>query len=112
MADKKKPNIFQRIGMKFKEIRLELKRVVWPSKEKLKSTSAVVLIVILFFAVFLSTISIGGGWILEKIGFYDPDETTTTTTTVAAEAPVIETVEETAEETEPAETEAAVEDAE
>lgn len=105
MADKKKPNFFKRIGMKFKEIRLELKRVVWPSKEKLKTTSAVVLVVIAFFAVFLSTISIGGGWILEKVGFYDPDETTTAETTLesAAATEPVETVAETEAETEAAE---------
>ncbi|MBQ1894815.1 MAG: preprotein translocase subunit SecE [Clostridiales bacterium] len=97
MADKKKPNIFKRIGQKIKEIRLELKRVVWPSKEKLKTTSAVVLVVIAFFAVFLSTISLGGNWLLEKIGFYDPDETTTTTEAIEEEIPVA---------TQPAETEA------
>ena len=54
MADKSKKNVFQKIGQVFKEVRQELKKSVWPSKEKLKATSAVVLAVILFFAVFLS----------------------------------------------------------
>lgn len=77
MADKKK-NIFGRIGQKFKEVIAELKRVQWPDKTKLKNTSAVVLLVILFFAVYLTLISDGGRWILDKIGFYDIVETTTT----------------------------------
>lgn len=96
MADKSKKNFFQRMGQTFKEVRQELKKAVWPSKEKLKSTSAVVLAVILFFAIFLGVISSGGRWILEKINFYD--EVEPTMTTVAPEvvpateaAPVVET---------------------
>lgn len=84
MADKKKkPNIFKRLGQRIKEIRLELKRVVWPTKEKLKSTSTVVLVVIVFFAIFLSIISLGGHWVLDKVGFYDQVETTATTAATA-----------------------------
>ncbi len=93
MADKKgkKKNIFQRIGQHFKDVIKELKSVTWPSKEKLKNLSAVVLVCIVFFAIFLSIINLGGHWILEKIHFYDPAETT-----VATEAPIsIETVVET-----------------
>lgn len=78
MADKsKKKNIFQKMGQVFKEVRQELKKSVWPTKEKLKSTSAVVLAVILFFAVFLSFISLGGRWVLDKANFYDEVEQTT-----------------------------------
>lgn len=88
MADKKKPNVFKRIANGAKEVRLELKRVIWPSKEKLKSTSAVVLAVILFFAVFLSAITFAGKWIFEKVGFYDADVTTTTAIATEAPAPV------------------------
>ena len=51
MAEKKK-NIFKRIAQKFRDVRLEMKKAVWPSKEKLKQTSAVVLVVIVFFAIF------------------------------------------------------------
>ena len=36
MADKsKKKNIFQKMGQVFKEVRQELKKSVWPTKEKL-----------------------------------------------------------------------------
>ena len=74
MADKNS-NIFKRIGKKFSDIIAELKRVTWPTKEKLAKTSAVVLLVILFFAVYLTLIGTGGRWILDKIGFYDVVET-------------------------------------
>ncbi|MCQ2532723.1 MAG: preprotein translocase subunit SecE [Saccharofermentans sp.] len=80
MADKnKKLNIFQRFGKGFKGVISELKKVVWPSKEKLKNTSAVVLVVILFFAILLTIIGEGGRWVLDKVGFYDQVETTVTT---------------------------------
>ncbi|MBQ5966750.1 MAG: preprotein translocase subunit SecE [Clostridiales bacterium] len=87
MADKKKkPNIFKRIAMKFNDVRLELKRVIWPTKEKLIQNSAVVLVVIAVCAILLTAISKGAGWILEKVGFYDQNIETTVTTTVESDA--------------------------
>lgn len=87
MADKKK-SIFERIGAKFKGVVSELKKVVWPSKDKLKSIAAVVFVVILFFAIYLTAINQGGHWLLEKVGFY---ELTTETTVEETEATVAET---------------------
>ena len=44
MADKSKnKNVFQKIAQVYKEVRQELRKSTWPSKEKLKNTSAVVL---------------------------------------------------------------------
>ncbi len=77
MAEKKQ-NIFKRIGKRFSDVIAELKRVTWPSKDKLAKTSAVVLLVIVFFAVYLTLLSSGGRWILDKIGFYDIVETSAT----------------------------------
>lgn len=78
MADKKKkPNIFKRIAQKFKDVRQELKRVIWPTKEKLIQNSAVVLVVIIVCTIFLTAIGKGAGWILEKVGFYDQTVETT-----------------------------------
>lgn len=88
MADKK-GNIFQRAAKGFTDVIAELKRVTWPTKDKLAKTSAVVLLVIVFFAVYLTIIGSGGRWVLDKIGFYNIAETTATTaaaeTTPAAE---------------------------
>ena len=100
MADNK-GNIFKRLGKKISDVFAELKRVTWPTGEKLAKTAAVVLLVIVFFAVFLTLIGNGGRWILDKVGFYDIVETTvpvetvaeTEATTAATEAS--ETVEET-----------------
>ena len=102
MADNK-GNIFKRLGKRISDIFAELKRVTWPTGEKLAKTAAVVLLVIAFFAVYLTLISGGGRWVLDKVGFYDIVETTETSATVAATeatTAAVETVEETAEETE------------
>ena len=85
MAEKKKPNIFKRIAQKFKDVRQELKRVIWPTKEKLIQNSAVVLVVIAVCAILLTAIGKGAGWILEKVGFYKQNVETTITTTVASD---------------------------
>ena len=100
MADNK-GNIFKRFAKKVSDVFAELKRVTWPTGEKLAKTAAVVLLVIVFFAVYLTLIGNGGRWILDKVGFYDIVETTvaaetvpeTVATTAATEAS--ETVEET-----------------
>ena len=79
MADKK-GNIFKRLGKKISDVFAELKRVTWPTGEKLAKTAAVVLLVIVFFAVYLTLIGNGGRWFLDKVGFYTIVETTATTT--------------------------------
>ena len=49
----KRPNIFVRMGRKFKEIFSELKRVSWPTFGKvLKATGAVLLVVSIFTILF------------------------------------------------------------
>jgi len=99
MADKSKKNVFQKIAQVFTEVRQELKKSVWPDRKKLRNTSAVVLAVILFFAIFLSFISLGGRWVLDKANFYDevePTATVATEVTAATEAttaPAVETTE-------------------
>ncbi|WP_034449648.1 preprotein translocase subunit SecE [Butyrivibrio sp. AE2032] len=102
MADNK-GNIFKRLGKKVSDVFAELKRVTWPTGEKLAKTAAVVLLVIVFFAVYLTLIGNGGRWILDKVGFYDIVETTATTEATEAEPVETEAAAETVEETEPAE---------
>ena len=85
MADNK-GNIFQRIAKGFTDVIAELKRVTWPTKDKLAKTSAVVLLVIVFFAVYLTIIGSGGRWVLDKIGFYNLVETTAASTEATTQA--------------------------
>ena len=101
MADKK-GNYFKRFLKKVSDVFAELKRVTWPTGEKLAKTAAVVLLVIVFFAVYLTLIGNGGRWLLDKVGFYDIVETTVAETTPAETTPVeTEAPAETVEETEP-----------
>ena len=102
MSEKKQENVFKRtinrIVRRFVEVRQEMKRVIWPTKAKLLQVAVVVLAVIAAAAIILSTISQGGGFILDKIGFYNQVAETTAATTAAvvpAEttvAPVTETI--------------------
>ncbi|MCR4557648.1 MAG: preprotein translocase subunit SecE [Saccharofermentans sp.] len=92
MADNK-GNFFKRLVKKISDVFSELKRVTWPTGEKLAKTAAVVLLVIVFFAVYLTLIGNGGRWILDKVGFYDAVETTAATTAVAETTPAAETSE-------------------
>jgi preprotein translocase SecE subunit len=91
---KKKQNIFLRAGTgiahRFVEVRQELKRVIWPTKEKLMQVTAIVLVVIFAFAILLSIAGQGTKYILDKIGFYkQASSTTAATTTAATTAPTI-----------------------
>lgn len=85
MADKKK-NIFARIAAGFKGVIAELKKVIWPSKAKLKSICAVVFVVIIFFAIYLYAVSEGGHWILNKVGFYDQVDPTESSVEISEES--------------------------
>ena len=99
MADNK-GNIFKRLGKRISDIFAELKRVTWPTGEKLAKTAAVVLLVIVFFAVYLTLIGNGGRWVLDQIGFYDIVETTVESTEASVPETEAVEVEETVEETE------------
>lgn len=58
--DKKKaPNIFVRFGKKIKEIFSELKRVNWPTFDKIAKSTGVVLVVVLIFIVVVTAIDSG-----------------------------------------------------
>jgi len=90
---KKKQNIFLRVGSgiahRFVEVRQELKRVIWPSKQKLVQVTAVVLVVIAAAAILLSIAGQGGKYILDKIGFYKQTPATTAVTTADTTAPAV-----------------------
>ena len=99
MADNK-GNIFKRLGKRISDVFAELKRVTWPTGEKLAKTAAVVLLVIVFFAVYLTLLGNGGRWILDQIGFYDIVETTVESTEAAVSETAATEAAETVEETE------------
>ena len=48
----KKPGAFSRIGKYFKDVRTELRRVIWPSRGEVINSSVVVVITLIFFVLF------------------------------------------------------------
>ena len=55
----KKPNIFKRIGAKFKDVFSELKKVSWPTFPKVVKQTGIVLGVVLMFLVLITAFDYG-----------------------------------------------------
>ena len=55
----KKPNIFVRIGNKCKEVFSELKRVTWPTWNKIVKNTGIVIAIVLVFLVFITLYDFG-----------------------------------------------------
>ena len=51
--------MFKKASQFLKEVKVELKKVVWPSRKETMGTTAVVLVVIMIIAFFLSIVDIG-----------------------------------------------------
>jgi preprotein translocase subunit SecE len=47
-----KPGVFARLGQYFRDVRSEMKRVVWPQRPEVINSSVVVIVTLLFFVVF------------------------------------------------------------
>ncbi|MHB1324153.1 MAG: preprotein translocase subunit SecE [Coriobacteriia bacterium] len=47
-----RPNVFGRFGKYLKDVRTELRRVIWPSRDDVVNSSVVVLVTLVFFMVF------------------------------------------------------------
>lgn len=55
----KKPNIFVRIGRKFKEVFSELKKVTWPTFGKVVKATGVVIAVVVSFLIVFTAVNYG-----------------------------------------------------
>ncbi len=75
---------FQRIGAKigktFLDIRSELKKVVWPDWQKLRSSTMTVVLICLFFGVVIWVVDFVLGSVLESVGFFSSNGTVVTAT--------------------------------
>lgn len=54
-AKPSKPSVFARLGQYFRDVRSEMKRVVWPNRPEVFNSSVVVVVTLLFF-VFISLV--------------------------------------------------------
>jgi preprotein translocase subunit SecE len=52
-APAEKPSIFARLGTYFRDVRSEMKRVVWPTRPEVLNSSVVVVTTLIFFIVFI-----------------------------------------------------------
>jgi preprotein translocase subunit SecE len=49
-----KPGIFARLGNYFRDVRSEMKRVVWPDRPEIINSSVVVIVALIFFATYIA----------------------------------------------------------
>ena len=49
-----------------KEVKQELKKVVWPTKKQTIASTSVVLVVVFFIGFFLGLIDLGLGWVINN----------------------------------------------
>lgn len=62
-----KPNIFKRIGIKFKEMGSELKKVTWPSFKTVLKGTGTVLLVVFSFLIVISLVDLGLAALLDLL---------------------------------------------
>jgi len=55
----KGPNFIQKTRQFFREVRVELKKVTWPSRKETLASTSVVLVLVFLVAVFLGLVDIG-----------------------------------------------------
>ena len=63
----KKPNIFKRFAEYLKQVRLEIKRTTWPTKNEVLNMTIIVLVALLFFGAFIFVIDLV---MVELVGLY------------------------------------------
>jgi preprotein translocase subunit SecE len=68
------PGFFARAGQFIRDVRSEMKRVSWPTGEDVRNTTIIVLVNVVFFAVFLFLVDLGWGytirgfdWLVNKV---------------------------------------------
>ena len=58
MAEEKKGNIFRRIGRFFKDVKSELKKVTWPTKNQAVKNTVVVFVFLIIIGLFVFLIDL------------------------------------------------------
>jgi preprotein translocase subunit SecE len=65
-----KPRWYKRFWTFLKEVRAELKKVTWPNRNEITSTTIVVIIATLFFGFFLFFMDIIFSWAISKVEIF------------------------------------------
>ena len=58
---------YKRIGNFFRDVKAELKKVTWPSRQEVYSTTVVVIIASVFFGFYLFFMDVAFSWIMGQI---------------------------------------------
>jgi len=58
---------YKRMGPFLKEVRAEMKKVTWPSRSEVYSTTLVVIIATLFFGFYLYFMDLIFSWVIKRI---------------------------------------------
>ena len=66
-AQPAKPGFFTRLGNYFRDVRSEMRRVVWPNRAEVQNSSMVVVVTLLFFIVFITITDLAVQQILSLI---------------------------------------------
>jgi preprotein translocase subunit SecE len=70
-APKAEKNIFQRLMQYFRDVRSEMRRVVWPSRQEVINSSVVVVVTLIFFIAFtliVDSIAVQAIDLISKLG--------------------------------------------
>lgn len=79
-----KTGFFARVKKFFRDLKAELKRVIWPSKDKMIHSTAVVLSIILASVLVVWAVDTVVNGILTATGFYEPLNVETAATTTGS----------------------------
>lgn len=63
--DQTKPNVFVRIANYFKDVKAEMKKVVWPTLKKVKKNTITVLIYVLIVGVVICGLDLLFTWLMQ-----------------------------------------------
>ncbi len=66
----KEKNIFKRIGAYLRDIRGEMKKVTWPSRDDMIKTTIAVIVISLFFGIYLFGVDFIFSRIFQRIGSF------------------------------------------
>ncbi len=58
---------YKRLGPFLKEVRAEVKKVTWPSRNEVYSTTIVVIIATIFFGIYLYLLDLVFSWVISQI---------------------------------------------
>ena len=65
--DNKKPGFFSRMGKSFRDMRGEMKKVVWPSKKTTLNNTVIVLIFMVIMAVLIGVFDTALSWLIRLL---------------------------------------------